>query len=64
MKVGVRNPIMFVGVETMLWAGRFRVCIPVGEQGVLQNVCTACTAHPASYSVGTEVIAGGKAAGA
>jgi hypothetical protein len=57
MKVGVRNPIICDGIETRLRAGRFRVYIPAGEQGVLQNVCTISTAHPASYSVGTKVTA-------
>ena len=43
MKVGGRNRIMRVGIETRLRAGRFWVCIPVGEQSVLQNVCPGCT---------------------
>ena len=63
MKIGVRNPNMCVSIETRLRSGRFRVCIPAGEQGVLQNVCTGCTAHPASYSVGTKVTAGVKRPG-
>ena len=63
MKVGVRNPIMCVGIETRLRAGRFRVWIPAGEEGVLQNICTGCTAHPASYSIGTKVTAGVKGPG-
>jgi hypothetical protein len=63
MKIGVRNPIMSVGIETRLRAGRFRVCFPAGEQGVLRNVCTGCTAHPASYSVSTKVTAAVKRPG-
>jgi len=63
MQFGVRNPIMLVGIETRLRAGRFRVCIPVREQSVLQNVCTGCTAHPASCSVATEVIGGWRGRG-
>jgi len=59
----VTNPIMCVGIEARLRAGRFRVCIPAGREGVLLNVCTRSTAHPASYSVGTKVTTGVKRPG-
>jgi hypothetical protein len=63
MKIGVRYLIMYVGVEIRLRYERFRVWIPAGKPGVLQNVCTGCTAHPASCSVGTKVTTGVKRPG-
>jgi hypothetical protein len=49
----------------MLRAGRFVVRIPValGDLYFLKKAQTSSGGHPANYSVGTEVLSWGKAAG-
>ena len=62
------NSSMCVAVTTYLYATGFRVRVSILDRerdfSLLQHVQTGSGTHPACYSVGTGVLAGGKATGA